>query len=403
MGTDQASEAKSTRRNYLATGGAVAAGLLAGCVGGDAGAGDGGDAPADGSDGGSSDGESAADEEQSDDAPADESYTVSMASVGEVTFDAVPESWAANNGSWADMGIALGQQPPEAVYLASRYHTQLYDDIPGVSVDKAGMTSLWESELDVEEFLALSETVDFFAMDPNFLLGRTSNWEADDIDQIESAGAPFFANSIFSRGYEWHDYDYLTLYEAFEKLAEVFQEEERYQAFEALHQEFQAGVDEIVPPESERPSVAIMWPQPIDQPEAFSPYLIDEGTSFKQWRDLGVKDAFATTDVKDFHADRGQVDYELLLDIDPDVLLLRGNEAKTAEEFRDTVVAFMEDHSVASRLSAVENGDVYRGGPLYQGPITNLVLTERAAEQVYGVDEELFDRERVADIVNGEF
>ncbi|PAU82532.1 Fe3+-hydroxamate ABC transporter substrate-binding protein [Halorubrum salipaludis] len=408
MATDPTRRSELTRRNYLAYGGsALGAALLAGCTGGGDGDGGGetdGDGGADGEAGtASTEEEPSEGEEDSEESTTDESYTVSLSSVGEVTFDAVPETWAANNGSWADMGVALGQRPPEAVYLTGRYHTQLYDEIPGVSVDKSDMQSLWESELDVEDFLSLAERVDFFAMDPNFLLGRTSNWEQDDIDQIESAGAPFFANSIFSRGYEWHDYEYPTLYEAFEKLSEVFQEEERYDAFEALHEEFRAEIDGIVPPEEERPSVAIMWPQPIDEPESFSPYLIDEGTSFKQWRDLGVEDAFATTDVKDFHADRGQVDYELLLEIDPDVLLLRGNENKTAAEFRDTVVSFMEDHSVASSLTAVENGDVYRGGPLYQGPITNLVLTERAAEQVYGVDEELFDRERVADIVNGEF
>jgi iron complex transport system substrate-binding protein len=50
----------------------------------------------------------------------------------------------------------------------------------------------------------------------------------------------------------------------------------------------------------------------------------------------------------------------------------------------------------------VKDGDVYRGGPLYQGPITNLVVTERAAKQVYGVEKALFDRQRVADIVNGD-
>lgn len=401
MGEDRLSEAAFTRRNYLACGGAaLGTALLAGCTGGGTGDSGGDDGDGAGSDGASGDGGDDADSEASS---TDESYTVSLSSVGEVTFDSVPETWAANNGSWADMGIALGQRPPEAVYLTGRYHTQLYDEIPGVSVDKSDMESLWESELDVESFLSLAERVDFFAMDPNFLLGRTNNWERDDIDQIESVGAPFFANSIFSRGYQWHDYEYPTLYEAFEKLSQVFHEEERYRAFETLHDEFQNEVEQIVPPEGERPSVAIMWPQPLDEPESFSPYLIDEGTSFKQWRDLGVEDAFATTDVDDFHADRGEVDYELLLDIDPDVLLLRGNENKTAEQFRETVVAFMEDHPVASDLTAVRNGDVYRGGPLYQGPITNLVLTERAARQVYGVERELFDRQRVADIVDGEF
>jgi iron complex transport system substrate-binding protein len=325
-----------------------------------------------------------------------------MAPVGEVTFDEPPEAWAANNGSWADMGIALGRDPPEAVYLASRYHTGYYDAIPGVSVDGSGIDSLWTSELDVEQFLALGENVDVFVMDPNFLVGRSKGLEQEDIGQIESSGTPFFGNSIFSRGYDWHDYEYLSLLDAFEHLAELFDERERYEAFASLHEEFQANVRNILPPESERPSVAIMWPQPADEPTTFSPYLIDEGTSFKQWRDLGVEDAFATTDVRDFHNNRGQIDYETLLEIDPDVLLLRGNEHKTAAEFAETVVLFMQNHDVASDLTAVKNGDVYRGGSLYQGPITNLVLTERAANQLYDLDGNLYDPQRVADIVTGE-
>ncbi len=366
-----------TRRNVLRTGGALAGvSALAGCISDDGdGGGNGGDGP----------------------------YTVSMPPVGEVEFDSVPEAWAANNGTWGDMGIALGQDPPEAVYLDDRFHVHHYDDVPGVSVDIDDVDSLWGDELTVEEFLELSDEVDVFVMDPNFIIGRTDHWSEDDIDQIERTGTPFFGNSIFSRGYEFHDYDYLTLYEAFGKLAEMFQAEERYEAFVDLHDEFQDTLEEVVPPEDERPSVAIMWPQPANEPETFSPYLIDEGTSFKQWRDLGVEDAFATTDVDDFHAGRTEVDYELLLEIDPDVLLIRGNEHKSADEFRGTVVSHMESHNVASELTAVENGDVYRGGPLHQGPIINLAVTERAAQQLYDVDEELFDREEVGDIVAGDF
>lgn len=367
-----------TRRQLLGTTAAVAgAGMVAGCI-------------SDEGDGNGNGDESV------------ESYEVTMEPVGTLEFDSVPETWAANNGSWADMGIALGQEPPEAIYLTERYHTQLYDEIPDVSVDKSDMDSLWESELDVEEFIALGADVDMFVMDPNFLIGRSDAWEEKDIEDIEATGTPFFGNSIFSRGYGWHEYEYPTLYEAFGKLAEVFREEDRYEAFETVHDEFQTELEDIVPAEDERPSVAIMWPQPLKEPTSFSPYLIDDGTSFKQWRDLGVKDAFATTDVEDFHSSRSEIGYELLHEIDPDVLLIRGNEDTSAEEFENTVVSFMEDHNVASSLTAVENGDVYRGGPLHQGPITNLVLTERAANQVYDVDPELFDRQRVADIVNGE-
>ncbi|QLG50087.1 ABC transporter substrate-binding protein [Natrinema halophilum] len=364
-----------TRRNVLRTSGVIAGmGAMAGCIS----------------------------DTDNDGSANTDPYTVSMPPVGEVEFDGIPEAWAANNGSWADMGIALGQGPPKGVYLANRYHTQYYDEIPDVSVNKSDMKSLWGDELTAEEFMNLSEDVDVFVNDPNFIIGRTDNWKQEDIDRIESTGTPFFGNSIFSTGYEWHDYKYLTLLEAFEKLSQVFKEKERYEAFESLHEEFQSNVADIVPPEGERPSVAIMWAS-ADEMGSFSPYLIGEGTSFKQWRDLEVVDAFAETDVRDFHSTRGSVGYETLLEIDPDIILFRGQEAKTVSEFQDAIVSQMESDSVASKLTAVKNGDVYRGGPLYQGPITNLVVTDRAAKQVYGVEKKLYDRQRVGDIVNGDF
>lgn len=328
------------------------------------------------------------------------SYSASMEPVGEVTFESVPEVWVANNGSWADMGVALGLDAPEGVWLPSRYHTQLYDEIPGVSVDGSSVRKLWgDSGVGKEQFYEID--ADIHVMDPNFLMSRGS-WEQSDIDEIASQIGPFFGNSIFSTGYEWHDYTYYTLYEAFEKLSRAFQRTDRFEAFQSLHEEFQGTIQNIVPESgSERPEVAIMWAG-SDEPTTFSPYLIEDGTSFKQWRDLHVRDAFAETDVRDFHSDRSKVDFETLLEIDPEYLLLRGHENKSRSEFEDTVVSFLEADSTGSELSAVQDGNVYRGGPLYQGPITNLVLTERAASQVYDVERELFDRQRVADIVAGD-
>jgi iron complex transport system substrate-binding protein len=380
------------RRTFIKSGAAATvAGLLAGCTG---------DSGNDETTTASSTTAGTTDEGTTTQAD-DGSYTVSMAPMGDVTFDSVPETWVANNGSWADMGVALGREPPEAVWLANRYHTQYYDEIDGVSVDASDMTSLYQGGVDKELFYSLD--ADVHVIDPNFLMNRFSGWNQGDIDEISDGVAPFFGNSIFSRGYDWHtDYQYYTLYEAFEKLAQLFQRTDRYEAFASLHDDFQSRVSDLVPAEGDRPRVAIMWAAG-DEPTSFSPYLISEGTSFKQWRDLEVNDALDETDVRDFHASRAEVDFETLLEIDPDVLLLRGQEHKTAEEFQDTVVSFLEDDTTASDLTAVQNGDVYRGGPLYQGPITNLVLTERAAQQVYDVEEELFDRERVANIVNGDF
>jgi iron complex transport system substrate-binding protein len=385
------------RREYIVATGVGLTGAFAGCSG-QSEAGTGGDAGTE--DATESETATAGSTATETEESTDSSYTVSMEPVGEVTFESVPEVWVANNGSWADMGIALGLDAPEGVWLPSRYHTQYYDEIPGVSVDGDSIRELWgDSGVGKEQFYEMD--ADIHVMDPNFLIARGS-WEQSDIDEIESQIAPFFGNSIFSTGYEWHDYTYYTLYEAFEKLSQAFQRTDRFDAFQSLHEEFQTSLDDIIPEsESERPEVAIMWAG-SDEPTTFSPYLIEDGTSFKQWRDLGVRDAFAKTDVRDFHSDRSQVDFETLLEIDPEYLLLRGQENKTRAEFEDTVVSFLESDSTGSELTAVQNGNVYRGGSLYQGPITNLVLTERGASQVYDVDQELFDRQRVADIVAGD-
>ena len=60
---------------------------------------------------------------------------------------------------------------------------------------------------------------------------------------------------------------------------------------------------------------------------------------------------------------------------------------------------------MASDLTAVQNGDVYPAGGMYQGPIINLSKTERAAKQLFPEafdrDEQLYDRERLAEIRNG--
>ncbi|WP_136603593.1 ABC transporter substrate-binding protein [Salinigranum halophilum] len=391
--TNDPDDTRPTRRSLLASGaGLLTSGLLTGCTGETS--------SADASTTERTTTSSAASTRTAtaDPATADASYAVEMAPVGRVEFDAVPETWVANNGSWADMGIALGLEPPAGVWLPGRYHTRYYDAVPGVSVDGSDIRKLWgDGGVGKEQFYELD--ADVHVMDPNFLQNR-GKWTAADVDEIERRIAPFFGNSIFSRGYTWHEYPYYTLYEAFGTLAQVFQREDRYEAFATLHEEFQTGLDSVVPVAGERPSAAVVWAGG-DEPEQFYPYVVDEGTSFKHLRDLKVNDALASTDVKDFHSSRGAIDFETLLEVDPGTLLVRGQESKTRAEFEETVVAFMDAHSVGGELTAVQNGNVYRAGPLYQGPITNLVVTERLASALYGVEEDLFDREHVAAIVDG--
>ena len=404
MGYQDRETEAPTRRDCLTYGGAVVAGgLLAGCAG---------RADSNPTDASATDTttETGPPSESTATGESAESYTVTMAPVGEVTFESVPERWVAYDGGYADMGVALGRADGmTGIGGADRYYTYVYDELPGVSVDRGRLerNDLGASGMSKELFYELDN--DVHVMDPEMLV-NWFDWSRDDVAEIAGNVGPFLGNLIFRREDAWHDYRYYTLYEAFEKVATLFGESERYRAFETLHDEFIADVQSRLPPADDRPNVLLVY-EGSDEPEAFSPYrLNDMGTSKKQWRDLGVSDALAGTGVKGLSTtDRGRIDYETMLEIDPDVILLRAHERKSATEFRDTVLEFMRDHPVASELTAVRNGRVYRGGALYQGPILNLFLTERGAQQLYPDvfgevtgDEQLFDRQQVADIVAGD-
>lgn len=377
-----------TRRDALKySGAAIGTGLLAGCTGGE------GDTET---------------ESTPESTKTTESYTVSMQPVGDVTFDRVPERWIAYDGGYADMGVALGQADGmTGIGGVDRYYTYVYDEIPDIDVDRERIEQYPEVRTK-EEFYELENDVHLY--DPEMLI-NWFDWNEDDVEEIGENVSPFIGNLIFRRSDEWHDYRYYTLYEAFEKVAEVFDQRERHEAFTELHDAFIVELETQLPPADERPSVLLTYDE-TDAPEAFSPYrLNDKGTSKKQWRDLGAADALAGTGIDNLSTtERGKLDYEALLDIDPDVILLRGHERKSASEFRETILAYMQEHPVGSELAAVKNERVYRGGYLHQGPIHNLFLTERAAKQLYPDlfgdvtdDTELFDRQHVADIINGDF
>ncbi|WP_262180864.1 ABC transporter substrate-binding protein [Haloarcula laminariae] len=330
-------------------------------------------------------------------------YSVTIPPAGEVTFESVPDIWVAENASWADMGVALGVGKPSAVVLTGEYRTWPYDDIPGLSTSKDGITSLWQDGITRERFYDIDAGVHF--IDPNYMTNLIPNWNREDVDNVSQNVAPLCGNTSFST-YSWHDsYPYLSLYEATEKVAQVFQRTARFDALRTLHDDTIAAIQDRLPPERDRPEIALLSPGSTE-PEQFYPYRLGDRTAYKHWRDLGVRDALAGSDIQSFTSDRGSIDYEPLLDIDPEVLMFYTDRYRTASDFRDTYLSFMREHSTASRLSAVQTGDVYPAGGMYQGPILNLSKTERAATQLFPDEfdrsEELFDRQRVADIVNGD-
>ncbi|MDS0261203.1 ABC transporter substrate-binding protein [Haloarcula sp. S1CR25-12] len=335
--------------------------------------------------------------------PGTDPYSVTIPPAGEVRFESVPETWVAENASWADMGVALGVGKPSAVVLTGEYRTWHYEDIPGLSAGKDDVTSLWQDGITKERFYDIDAGVHF--IDPNYMTNLIPNWKQADVDSVTETVAPMCGNTSFST-YSWHEgYPYFSLYEATEKVANVFKRTDRFEALRTFHDETIGGIRERLPPKSERPEIALLSPGSTE-PKKFYPYRIGERTAYKHWRDLGVGDALAGSDIESFTSDRGSIDYEPLLDIDPEMLFFYTDEHRTRDEFRETYLSFLREDATASQLTAVQNGDVYPAGGMYQGPISNLSKTERAARQLFGEEfgenERLYDRQRLGDIVSGE-
>ena len=193
----------------------------------------------------------------------------------------------------------------------------------------------------------------------------------------------------------------------------MFDERERYEALKAVHDEFIGAVQSRLPPESERPEIGLISAFSNFQKGSLDAYPIGAGNGKKQYRDLGIVDGFGPH-IDGSYASWG---YEQLLEVDPDVLVFPyGFSDLSAAEF-ESRMDDLRAHPVGQRLTAVQNDRLYRGGTSYQGPVINLIQTEIAAKQFYpdrfgawnGIealleeDAQLFDHQRVADIINGEF
>lgn len=367
------------RREFIAAGSVVVASTVAGC--GEAGSSSGSPPTA-----------------------TESGYSVTMAPVGTTTFETVPATWATYTPGYAEMGIALGEADGlRSIGYKPRFYTDRYTEF-GVDINKDKLNQLYDGGLGQEQFYEMD--ADVHLIDPNWLQNNFNGWEQADIDAVADATGPFVGNTIFRRTDDWHEYRYYSMYEAFEKVSQVFQAGERYDAMASMHEEYVEGrVADNLPPESERPETMLVYAA-SDEPTEFAPYpLKTAGTGAKHLRDLGVKDAVEGNDVEGLSTtNRTKIDYETLLEVDPDAILVKGHETKSAEEFQNTVLSYLQNDDVASDLSAVQNGRVYRGGPVYQGPLSNFLLVERTAKDLYpdSFAGELFDRGRVGDIISGD-
>ncbi|QFU82839.1 ABC transporter substrate-binding protein [Natronorubrum aibiense] len=347
------------------------------------------------------------------------SYTVSLDHLGETTFDAIPNSAFVTFPQYADMAIALGHgeavQSLFATEMAGTTMDMFYDHLEGVDFEWETLDDPLADGLTKEELYAYDCDVHF--LDPSYVLLTESGWTESEIDEIGEALGPWygsFHSGVHSDPADAYaeTYEYRTLWELFETVAEIFQERDRYEALAAVYDDVYDRIESTLPPEDERPTVARVT---LGDGEFFTYHLNTPGFWQAETRPLGAHDALAEYD---WSGDWGTVDYETLLEVDPDVILhLWGITPRYAiDDVRDRLA----DHSAGSTLRAVQNDRVVASGMRYQGPIMNLFQLEMTAKQLYpdqfgawpghtpgdsypefSADEQLFDRQRVATIITG--
>lgn len=409
-----------TRREYVKYGGAVlGAGLLAGCAGG---------SDADPAGGSGSDQTETATSSSTATSTGENSYTATMSPMGELTLSEPPSSWVGGLGFTADVLTALGQADGAVGMADPRFWYQgFYDFLDGVTVPAKGdLTQFTTAERDTDLEVLYELDPDLMAVDPNPIIA-VYGLDKGGAAEIQENVAPWFGNESRRKRFDgwtyWpggEPYPYLSLPEYIPKYAALFGEEERGEALLNLYEPFIEDVRSRVPPKSERRSLALVNgrynPENRDGWVVYNPKSeVEQTWGKKQYRDLNVVDAFegaydGQSSVK--------VGFEGLLEYDPDVIIF--NFGITYRDFQGENLIekqreFLNDHPVGSEVTAVKNDDLYVGGTPYQGPIINMFQTEMAAKQLYPDEfgsypgygqlpesEQLFDRQRLADIINGD-
>ncbi|WP_256392261.1 ABC transporter substrate-binding protein [Natronoarchaeum rubrum] len=349
------------------------------------------------------------------------SYSVSMAPMGEVEFDAPPESVFTIYPQYADMAVALGHsgaiESMFATEMAETTMSHYYDHLEGVDYEWGDLLNPLDGSFSPET--VYTTAADVHLADPAWV-STQSNWDQSRIDEIRNQQGPWFGNFYSGtnaqppEGYR-DQYEYYGLWELFAKVAAVFDESERYRAIKSIRDDAVATIEENLPPEEERPTaVRVTYSAQNDQ--FFTYHLNKPGYWLADTRPLGATDAFADQDWEQLW---GTVDYETMLEADPDVILhLWG---LTPRHDMTQVRNQLDSEASGQKLSAVQNDRVYAAGMRYQGPIMNLFQLEMGAKQLYPEqfgewpgtpdggasypeipeDERLFDRQELANAITG--
>jgi hypothetical protein len=261
--TENEAPTRPTRRQYVKYGNALlGSGLLAGCAGG--GDGDGTDPTT------AAESTATATPTETTTATATEtatttedgSHSATMAPMGEVEFESVPQDVFTILGHHADMLLALGRGDAINAMHGPGYHQSLYRTflrrLDGVTVDWEGLYSSWPPTK--ERLYELDS--DVHVADPA-KVATADGWDEGDVREVAENVGPWFGNTLSGTRRTppegWADrYEYYTLWEIFARVAQVFREEERYEALAAVHESTMRTVEANLPPEGERPSAALV-------------------------------------------------------------------------------------------------------------------------------------------------
>lgn len=412
MGLDGDSSEGSTRRRFIAGGSALALSGIAGCTDSDGGDGTSGATPTGTSDG---DGGTATEtaEDGSQATETDTSYEVCMEPNGCHTLEAPPEEFLVYHQGPVDMMISLGQSEGlVASGYPSSFPTAYFDQLPGVDVDLSGVTALNEEGTpDKELFYELDVDIHLVGHHPAM---EYFEFDESDIAELETNVAPFHGSWMRRPDYT-DGHPYYDLYEGLDRYANVFKTQARGEEFRAVHDELVERLTSQFPPVRERPSVAFLnhnyWE---DHSEVYIRDPSAPGYQNRPVRDLEIP-------AHDAFADRHPVestDMELLLEVDPDAIIYHAglNSVRDPEmDFQAEILDPLRADPVASEVTAIAEDNVYPWHEIEQGPVINLFNLELLAKGLYpetfgeptGIEsvpteERLFDRQRVADIINGD-
>ncbi|MFC7071666.1 ABC transporter substrate-binding protein [Halovenus rubra] len=417
---------RPTRRDYLIYGGGVVSStLLAGCTSDS----DSSTGTSDGTDSTPTDTPTATptatpagteETETKTATPEDKGYSATISPVGTVDFESVPESVFTVFSQYTDMAVALGHgDAVNAMYVPKMAGTTMnhyYHHLTGVDFEWEGLYDPLNAGIPKEKLYSLDS--DIHLVDPAWV-STQNNWSEDDAAEIAEQVAPWFGNFYSGthdsppEGYD--DYEFYNLWELFDRVSQVFDKRDRYNALAQVHTDLVETIQNDLPPVEDRPT-AVRVSIAADGESFYTYHLNKPGYWLADTRPLGAVDAF---EAQNWDGLWGEVDFELMAETDPDVILhLWGiTPARSMDEMRST----LQDHPVGRTLSAVKNDRVYAQGMRYQGPIMNLFQMEMTAKQLYPdrfgewpmysdgerypdipADEQLFNRQRVADIINGE-